>query len=669
MKTVCLLAFFCTVLAHSRAQLVISLDDDAAYFAKLEKDAAAATSDSARAAMYFRLSTISKLVNDTVKGNGYLRKALDISKRYPYLEAMSYFYQAQVQIPRQNFLEAERLLLTGDSLLQKFNTKAAYKMRALSWQNYAILQQIKGDQKAVMEVLLNKAVPNAEKSEDAALKGGVYKIVGIVFMNINQREKAAEYLQKAITFIEAASPDNPTHLEELVEAYIIAAENHTELNHTDSARLLLDKAAVYLAPQPRSNLYPGYYYAEGLCFTTQKRFEQALTSLNKGLALAQESGADYHYNRLLHVKYKAYFGNGQYAKAAAVLEDLMKRPLLFAADKKKAAKELYITYNQMRNIPAAYRWATQYIQISDSLNKAEVEKNIAELEQKYNNAENQKQIVLLNAEKQKAELTSKNNRLLAWLLGGGCALLALVSLLVLLYYRNNKKLLLQKELNHQQQLKETAQQQQIQFTEALLMGEERERKRLAADLHDGLGGMLAGVKINLSRMSSGAPANSLATDLPRVINQLDNSVAELRRIARNMMPESLLSSGLEIALKDLCESMITETVRVDFQAFDIDTTMAPQTQATIYRIVQELLTNAYRHALASAIMVQCSQNGNTFFITVEDNGKGFDVNAADNGKGIGLLNVKNRVDYLKGKMETDSAVNQGTTINIELNVA
>ncbi len=130
-----------------------------------------------------------------------------------------------------------------------------------------------------------------------------------------------------------------------------------------------------------------------------------------------------------------------------------------------------------------------------------------------------------------------NNRLLTWFLASASLLLLIAAVLAWLYYRNSKKLSQQKDLNHQQQLKEMNQQQQIQFSQALLQGEERERRRVAGDLHDGLGGMLAGVKLNLTELRSATPKTEEG-DFHKVIGQLDHSISELRRIARNMMPEA-----------------------------------------------------------------------------------------------------------------------------------
>ncbi|WP_431217798.1 sensor histidine kinase [Puia sp. P3] len=156
-------------------------------------------------------------------------------------------------------------------------------------------------------------------------------------------------------------------------------------------------------------------------------------------------------------------------------------------------------------------------------------------------------------------------------------------------------------------------------------------------------------------------------DLHKIINQLDQSVQELRRIARDMMPESLLQFGLEAALKELCSGLRAPGLQVEFQSYGISQSIIPAEQAAVYRIVQELLSNAIRHAGAGVVLVQCSQNEDIFFISVEDDGRGFQP-ADVHGNGIGLSNVRNRVDFLKGKMEIHSTPNEGTTINIEVHV-
>lgn len=251
-----------------------------------------------------------------------------------------------------------------------------------------------------------------------------------------------------------------------------------------------------------------------------------------------------------------------------------------------------------------------------------------------------------------------------------CMVILLIFMFFIITYRTGRKLALQKEMNFQQQLKEMEQRQQIVVTEALLEGEERERRRIARDLHDGLGGMLAGIKIKLSSYSRQrvAATPKEQTELEHITGQLDNSVTELRRIARNMMPESLIRFGLQTALKELCESMLSRDIGINFIALDINDQMDLSKQVVIYRIIQEALANAIRHSKARHIMVQCSQNNDRFYITIEDDGVGFDKTTLP-GKGNGLTNIENRVKYLNGTMDVISGPNEGTTINMELNVA
>lgn len=245
-------------------------------------------------------------------------------------------------------------------------------------------------------------------------------------------------------------------------------------------------------------------------------------------------------------------------------------------------------------------------------------------------------------------------------------LLIIFFIFFFIIYRKNKKISEQKEINLQQKITDIKQKEELSLTKAILEGEERERERIARDLHDGLGGMLAGVKINFSTWSSTHLNPEKDKEFYRILSQLDNSVGELRHVARNLMPESLLNFGLETALNDLCEFYIRKDLDIDFQPINIERKLPLNIQLNIYRIVQELLANAVKHSGANNILLQCSQSEENFFITIEDNGKGFSKNSGEKTKSLGLQNLKNRVDYLKGKMEISSD-HEGTTINIELN--
>jgi two-component system, NarL family, sensor kinase len=529
------------------------------------------------------------------------------------------------------------------------------------------MQQIKDDNKAFADILLSKSIPYARQAGDSIYLGKCFFDLGLTFKNIGQNEKTKEYCNIASKILKEANAP----VDQIVAVYIMAAETSVLLNETDEAKKHLESAKKILLPFPESRYVIDYYTSEGMYLNLIGSYNESLASSEKGIVLAKKLNLRYNELRLWLQKYYAYFGKKDFLKAKQVLLFLLdqKDMVAHSVNALQLYKGMALTHAGLADMTLAYEWEKNYSKLSDSIYEGRLKNTINELELKFNNAENQQQILKLQAEKDKALLTSKNNRLLNWLLG--IASVSLFSLLTFgwLYYKKAKKLAEQKEINYQQQLEEVNQKQQVAFTKALMQGEEKERKRLAGDLHDGLGGMLSGVKMNLSRLVNTNKENSMNNDLYKVIDQLDFSVTELRRIARNMMPESLLQLGLEASLKDMCHEISSTETIVEFQSFNISKEIPAEMQVTIYRLIQELVTNALRHAAATEILVQCSQTEDTFFITIEDNGKGFDTGSIGTHKGIGLANVKRRVEYLKGKLDISSTEGEGTEINIEFNVS
>ncbi|MDF2193246.1 ATP-binding protein [Paraflavitalea sp. CAU 1676] len=654
---VCLiiLAHLCRAQSHLNGQR---------YVDSLTKVLQEATADSVRAKASYLLS-YNWAFKDPVKAKGYLEQGRQYAIRNPFQTAISNFYEGILLYVGGDIAGSENAFLRTDSLLQPFKTKTAYTFRSEAWHNYGVLQQAQGDEKAFADILISKAIPFAQQAADTSVLARNFHDLGLTFKNTAQYEKAASWVLKAIDMFRVLHARN-----EMAVAFITGAENYVLWEKFNLAKPMLDSSYVILQGNSESPLLVDYYAAESIYFNATKQFAKALESTDKGIVMARKLNRVYEEQRILLQRFYAWFDQKNYRKAKPILEDLVQQPVMMSQiiNRLQIYKGLAETHAGLGEMTEAFRWSKEYSRLSDSVHESQLKTDIQALELKFKDAENQKMIATLEAANEKAALEANNNRLLTWFLASASLLLLIAAVLAWLYYRNSKKLSQQKDLNHQQQLKEMNQQQQIQFSQALLQGEERERRRVAGDLHDGLGGMLAGVKLNLTELRSATPKTEEG-DFHKVLGQLDHSISELRRIARNMMPEALLKFGLETALRDLCESIMTESVRIDYQAFGIEKTMPQQTQVTIYRIVQELLSNAIRHAHASSILLQCSQNESVFLVTLEDNGKGFDTRAAALAKGIGLMNVKSRVDYLQGKMDIASVINEGTTINIELHVA
>lgn len=151
------------------------------------------------------------------------------------------------------------------------------------------------------------------------------------------------------------------------------------------------------------------------------------------------------------------------------------------------------------------------------------------------------------------------------------------------------------------------------------------------------------------------------------MKDLGDSLTELRAIARNMMPETLLKFGLQAALKDYSSSMTGGKTKVTLQFYGNEQGMDIQQKVTLYRVIQELINNAVKHANASEILVQFIREGNAINVTVEDNGIGMQVaEMQKEHEGMGLSNLRTRVAYLKGELDFQSEPHEGTTVNVNM---
>jgi two-component system NarL family sensor kinase len=621
-------------------------------------------SDSLRARTNFSLSE-QLLYADSLQSTIYLEQGRRLIKKNEYLQAIYYYYAATVQ-SLSDLDKSEASFKKAHVLLLPFKTKEAYLFLTKSWHNYGVVQQLKDNYRGMADALLNKAIPYARKSGDSAFLGINYMDLALVFKNNKQFDKAQVYIDSTLQILEKVKAKKSFR----IVAYHTAAENYVFLKKYPQAKRMLDSAGVLLGPNPDYPLYLDYYFAEGLYFDDTKQYDKAITSLDKGIALALKLQKRYEEQRLMMQKLHVLQSQKKYDKALVVASYLLKQKdmLFLSEDRLLVYGDLAETYAGMGNMAQAYKWMKRVGQMSDSISESKIKKDVHELEIKYKKAEDLREIGTLKATNEKAALSVKNNRLIAWLLGSIAIFLLVITFFGLLYFRNNKKLTRQKEINYRQQLKELEQEQQLTVSNAMLEGEERERQRVGRDLHDGLGGTLAGIKINLSDVVANTSATGKDTELGKIIAQLDSSVNDLRSIARNLMPETLLKFGLETALKDLCETFNNSGLKITLQLLDIQESMEVSVKINIYRIIQEILSNTVRHSGASQLLLQCSQNESVFLITAEDNGRGFDSSTADNTKGIGLSNIRNRVALLHGKMDLNTAVNEGTSINIELKV-
>ncbi len=211
--------------------------------------------------------------------------------------------------------------------------------------------------------------------------------------------------------------------------------------------------------------------------------------------------------------------------------------------------------------------------------------------------------------------------------------------------------------------------QELKFIDARLKGQEKERQRIARDLHDRLGSMLSMVKIHYKSVEDNI--NSLKTQsqeqYAKANELLDAACVEVRKIAHNMSSGVLSKFGLIPALEDLVTA-IKESNQIDVSLIThgIEGRLKNDLEIIIYRIIQELVNNILKHSKSTEFIIQLVLSAETLNIVVEDNGKGFDVKNLDELSGMGLKNVASRVNSVNGQLNIDSSFENGTTISIDI---
>jgi signal transduction histidine kinase len=206
------------------------------------------------------------------------------------------------------------------------------------------------------------------------------------------------------------------------------------------------------------------------------------------------------------------------------------------------------------------------------------------------------------------------------------------------------------------------------FSERILTAHEEERKRLARELHDGLGQSLLTTKFNLQRMNR-EDMNEAKKErlIEGAIDELSRSIDELRDISAGLRPPFLEEMGLAVALQMHAEKL-SRRIRIDVDvAAPLDVRPSAQVEDNLFRIFQEAVSNAAKHSGAKRMSVALTRCNNTVIMEIKDDGSGFDYDQARRqGRGIGLDTMKERVHLLGGSLHLRSRTGWGTSIRVEV---
>jgi signal transduction histidine kinase len=208
--------------------------------------------------------------------------------------------------------------------------------------------------------------------------------------------------------------------------------------------------------------------------------------------------------------------------------------------------------------------------------------------------------------------------------------------------------------------------QELNGIDAIIDAQEKEQSRIADDLHDNLGSKIATLKLYIQEIKN-EKADSADKEnlLNKLTNLADETYKEVRNIAHDKNTGALINKGLIPSIKTIAnEISITEKLQIEVHNINVNKRIKNNIEIQVFRVVQELLTNIIKHAEATEVTIQFSEDENMLNVMVEDNGKGFDVNKIK--YGLGLTNIEKRLEKIEGDIVIDSAIGNGTTIILNI---
>lgn len=489
----------------------------------------------------------------------------------------------------------------------------------------------------------------------------VYSGMAEVYESLKQLDKAMEFGEKSIAAAEQSGNKSSIH-----KRYLNHVLRHINRKNFEQAEVLLLKIGPGILELQESFSLILFYQSLGYVYEHKKQYASAVTQFQRAYEVAFQTDDKYQQLVSLHPWAVALMHAGKMNDAKEKLDTLLlqsKRYQMSFAEL-NAYGSLADWHSKQGNYATAIQYMHQRQALSDSINSEKLQEAIARQEARFKVQAQDQAIALLQRENQVQQFAIQRKNTITYILIGGALMLALM---LFLLFRNFK----QKQRIQSETITKLTQEKKLNATELVLKGEEQERSRLAKDLHDGLGGMLSGVKHSLNTVKGNLMlTEDTAHAFDRSLDMIDTSIQEMRRLAHNMMPEALIRFGLDTALRDFCNGIHQSgALMVTYQSIGVEGTPLDQRLTiSIYRITQELVHNIVKHAQATSALVQLTRSQQCISLTIEDDGKGFDPSQLPMASGIGWKNIQSRVDYLQGTIDIQSSTGKGTSVHLEIEV-
>lgn len=314
-------------------------------------------------------------------------------------------------------------------------------------------------------------------------------------------------------------------------------------------------------------------------------------------------------------------------------------------------------FAETNNYKGAYLNLKESNKYLDSLKREDQRTAVAKIKEQYDNEK-------LRADNLESESERKQNQnlffvALAFILFGG-----ITAFLIQKNTRKKQKLAEQGKALETQKLVTVLKEQELMSIDAMIAGQEKERQRIANDLHDDLGGLMANVKLHFNVLKD----KQTPELFDKTTNLLEEAYQKIRSIAHTKNSGVIAKQGLLKAVQNMADNISdSNKMVVDVIDHGLENRLENSLELTIFRIIQELIANVIKHAEATEATIHLTNHEDSLNIMVEDNGKGFNPSQiTTKNKGMGISSIDKRVEHLNGNMTIESEINKGTTIIIDI---
>lgn len=338
-----------------------------------------------------------------------------------------------------------------------------------------------------------------------------------------------------------------------------------------------------------------------------------------------------------------------YLEALPLAEEEGILPLM--RDVRLALSDLYAAQG---NHKAAFEMRKLYEAAQDSLLNTETYERIAELMMEFETVQKEQELLLKEAEIKRQQEVNKLQAV-----GFGC-IVGFLLIAGALYFSRSR---IKQKAELQEML---AKEQKIRF-KAVIDAQEQERKRIAQDLHDGLGQLLSTARLNVGALEDSLEATDEESEKiwQNALGLIDDAVQEVRNVSHNMMPSALIVLGLVAALREqIAKINQAGKIAVKLETSGMEERLEEAVEITLYRVVQEVLNNAIKHSRANEIVVRIAKTDGSLSVSIHDNGQGLDLQLIKQSRGIGWKNIYSRVELINGVIDMNSTPGAGTNIKV-----